>query len=100
MSELATDKFGQTVYQSMSGLPHFADSGRTSPEVREGPTTDSRSAANKFDHSITSSARAKSVGGIVNPSTLAVFRLMTSSNLLLCCTGRSAGLAPLRIFPV
>ena len=63
-------------------------------------TTDSRSAANKFHHSITSSARAKSVGGIVNPSALAVFRLMTSSNLMLCWTGRSAGLAPLRIFPV
>ena len=61
---------------------------------------DSRSAANKFHHSITSSARAKSVGGIVNPSALAVFRLMTSSNLMLCWTGRSAGLAPLRIFPV
>ena len=53
-----------------------------------------------FHHSITSSARIKSVGGIVNPSALAVFRLMTSSNLMLCSTGRSAGLAPLRIFPV
>ncbi len=67
---------------------------------RDGPTTDSRSAANKFHHSITSSARAKSVGGIVNPSALAVLRLMTSSSLMLCWTGRSAGLAPLRIFPV
>ena len=63
-------------------------------------TTDLRSAANKFHHSITSSARTKSVGGIVNPSALAVFRLITSSNLLLCWTGRSAGLAPLRICPV
>ena len=66
---------------------------------RDGPTTDSRSAANKFHHSITSSARTKSVGGMVNPSALAVFRLMTSSNLTVCWTGRSAGLAPLRIFP-
>src|SRR5271169_6860492 len=65
---------------------------------RRTPTTDSRSAANKFHHSITSSARAKSVGGIVNPSALAVLRLMTSSSLMLCWTGRSAGLAPLRIF--
>ena len=63
-------------------------------------TIDLRSAANKFNHSITSSARTKSVGGIVNPSALAVFRLITSSNLLLCWTGRSAGLAPLRIRPV
>ena len=34
--------------------------------------------SNKFHHSMTSSARTKSVGGIVNPSALAVFRLMTS----------------------
>ena len=33
------------------------------------------------------------------PSVLAVLRLMTSSNLVGCCTGKSAGLAPLRIFP-
>ena len=63
---------------------------------REGPTTDSCSATNKFHHSITSSARAKSVGGIVNPS--ALFRLMISSNLMLCWMGRSAGLAPLKFF--
>jgi hypothetical protein len=63
------------------------------------PTTDSCSAANRFGHSITSSARAKRDGGIVNPSALAVFRLMTSSTLVLCWIGRSAGLAPLRIFP-
>ena len=33
-------------------------------------------------HSITSSARARSVGGMVRPSALAVLRLMTSSNLV------------------
>src|SRR5262249_47403686 len=48
-------------------------------------------------HSITSSARASSVGGISKPKTLAVFRLTTNSNLVPCCTGRSAGFAPLRI---
>src|ERR1700756_3125399 len=51
-------------------------------------------------HSITSSARASSVGGTSKPSAFAVLRLMTSSNLLDCTTGRSAGLAPLRILPV
>src|SRR5262249_62043848 len=51
-------------------------------------------------HSITSSARARSVGGISRPSILAVSALMTSSNLLACTTGRSAGLAPLRRRPV
>jgi len=48
-------------------------------------------------YSITSSARASSVGGISSPSALAVCRLMTNSNLVDCNTGRSAGLAPLRI---
>jgi hypothetical protein len=33
-------------------------------------------------HSITSSARAMSVGGTVRPSTLAVLRLITSSNFV------------------
>ena len=50
-------------------------------------------------HSITSSARASSVGGTSRPSTRAVWRLMTSSNLLACTTGRSVGLAPLRMRP-
>jgi hypothetical protein len=31
---------------------------------------------------------------------LAALRLMISSNFVGCITGRSAGLAPLRIFPV
>src|SRR5207253_1833377 len=34
--------------------------------------------------------------GIVRPSAFAVLRLMTSSNLVGCSTGRSAGLAPFR----
>src|SRR5215831_19021394 len=46
---------------------------------------------------ITWSARAKSDGVIVRPSAFAVFRLITSSNLVGCWTGRSAGFAPLRI---
>jgi len=48
-------------------------------------------------YSITSSARASSDGGMVRPRALAVFRLMTNSNLVGRSTGRSAGLAPLRI---
>jgi hypothetical protein len=52
------------------------------------------------DHSITSSARASSVGGTWRPSVLAVCMLMTSSNLVDCTTGRSAGFAPLRMRPV
>ena len=51
-------------------------------------------------HSITSSARASSEGGTVMPSIRAVSALMTISNLLACRTGRSNGLAPLRMRPV
>src|SRR5262245_18772874 len=47
-------------------------------------------------HSITSSARASSVGGTSRPSALAVLRLITNSYLVGCCTGRSAGLALFR----
>src|SRR6266545_759163 len=51
-------------------------------------------------HSITSSAVICMISGTVRPSALAVLRLMTSSNLVGCSTGRSAGFAPLRIRPV
>ncbi len=51
-------------------------------------------------HSITSSATASSVGGTSRPSAFAVLRLMTSSNLADCTTGKSTGLAPLRMRPV
>jgi hypothetical protein len=46
---------------------------------------------------ITSSARTSKEGGTARPSALAVFMLITSSNLVGCSTGRSEGLAPLRI---
>src|SRR5262249_44836122 len=51
-------------------------------------------------HSITSSARASSIGEISRPSALAVARLITSSKRVGCTTGRSAGFAPLRMRPV
>src|SRR5260221_2265535 len=57
-----------------------------------------RLASERTVHWITSSARSSSGCGIETPSALAVFRLMTSSNLFTCSTGRSAGKAPLRIF--
>jgi hypothetical protein len=49
-------------------------------------------------HSITLSAPARSVGGIMRPSARAVLRLTMSSNLVGCSTGSSAGLAPFKIF--
>lgn len=45
-------------------------------------------------YSITSSARACSIGGTVMPNAFAALRLMTNSNLVGCITGKSAGLAP------
>src|SRR5262245_6800320 len=48
-------------------------------------------------HSITSSARASSVGGTSRPSALAVLRFTTSSYFVGACTGRSAGFSPLRM---
>ena len=49
--------------------------------------------------SITSSARPSSDVGTVRPSIRAVCALITSSNLLDCTIGNSAGFAPLRMRP-
>jgi hypothetical protein len=48
-------------------------------------------------YSMTSSARASKVVGIVMPGAFAVFRLKTIKYLDACSTGRSAGLVPLKI---
>ena len=47
------------------------------------------------NYSIASSAVASSVGDISRPSVLAVFKLITNSNLVDCMTGRSDGFSPL-----
>src|SRR5215471_9134689 len=65
----------------------------------------SRRAAEQRDerapfHSITSSAIARTPGGIVRPSDLATLRLISSSNLADCTTGNSAGRAPPKILPL
>jgi len=46
-------------------------------------------------HSMTSSAATRRVWGMMTPSVLAVLRLITNSNFVGNCTGRSAGFAPL-----
>ena len=51
-------------------------------------------------YSITSSARASSIGGTSRPNALAVLRLITNSNFVARSTGRSVGLIPLRRRPV
>src|SRR5262249_16234829 len=64
----------------------------------------SRTAEERYEcaavHSITSSAGASRRDGIASPRAVAVLRLMTSSNLVACSIGRSAGLVPFKILPV
>src|ERR1700732_3202021 len=43
---------------------------------------------------------ARSPGGTSMPRSLTVCRLMANMSLVACATGRSAGLAPLRMLPV
>jgi len=50
-------------------------------------------------YSITSSAMASRPGGNINPSAVAVLRLITNSNFVGCWTDKSSGLVPLRILP-
>src|SRR5262245_36968729 len=47
-------------------------------------------------HSITSSARKRTEGGMVRSRDFAVLRFIANSNFVGCSTGRSAGLTPLR----
>ena len=54
----------------------------------------------QYPYSITSSASASTVGGIVRPSVFTVLRLKTNSNFVGCTTGRLAGFSPFRIRPV
>src|SRR5262249_26020342 len=51
-------------------------------------------------YSITRSARASTVSGIVMPSAFAVRKLIDSSTCVGCWTGRSAGFTPVNIFHV
>src|SRR5262249_47972844 len=57
----------------------------------------SKQCARRNGYSITSSARATSVGGTSRPRALAALRLTMSVNLVGCSTGSSPGRAPLRI---
>jgi hypothetical protein len=69
--------------------------------IKAAPGRPCRRTAKKRDelaplHSITSSASAKSVGGIARPSDLAVFAFTISSKCVGRSAGKSAGLVPLR----
>jgi hypothetical protein len=88
-----------------SALPQTADIGGRGWQVSCVPQPDSCTAAKRHPrtaiiYSITSSARSRNDSGIASPSALAVLRLMTNWYLEACSTGRSAGLAPLRILSI
>ena len=79
-------------------MPQAASCARTASGIATAaqPTPAMKS---RRPHSITSSARASSVGGTSRPSVLAAGRLITNSNLVACMTGKSDGLAPWRMRP-
>src|SRR5262249_23172846 len=70
---------------------------RERPSRRAAEQCDELAPLQLCGHSITSSARARSVGGTSMPSALAVLRLITNSYLVGACTGRSAAFSPLRM---
>src|SRR5262249_24446490 len=80
------------VFISLGSTRHQRPRGRPAAEQR-----DELAAPH---HSITSSASVSRLSEMLTPSALAVLRLITSSNLVGCRTGRSAGLAPLRMLAV
>jgi len=81
---------GRTRKQTVSERSRSAlNRGSTSP-MRGDPDA-------KGNHWITSSARSSTDCWIVRPSALAVFRLMTNSNLVGRSIGKSPGAAPFRI---
>jgi hypothetical protein len=77
---------------------------RVTTNRREVPIGDlsrcSRVRGQSCGYSMTSSASICIEIGTSIPRALAVFALITSSNLVDCCTGKSAGFAPLRMRPV
>src|SRR5262249_40251525 len=99
----ALAKCAQTVRHSVrrSDVKEPDDRHRRLLRARRQRPRDGRTTAKRDElappHSITSSARAMTVAGICRPSAFATLRLITSSNLVGCSTGRSAGFAPPRI---
>jgi hypothetical protein len=89
-----TIQSNETMRADVRLLPTAAEK-RTSPDVAEGPVAEVGGG-----HSITSSARASTLGGIVTPNAFAVFRLRTIMYLDACSTGRSAGFSPLKILSI
>ena len=85
--------------RAMSALPPKADIGTQPRDVRFVPKADILRCGRNWRYSITSSARPSNESGNVTPSNFATLRLIAMSTFVDCCTGRSAGFAPLRMRP-
>src|SRR6516165_2409197 len=81
----------------MSALPPKADIETQPRNVRFVPKADIVRCGKIRRYSITSSARASRVDGMVNSSALAVVRLINNTNFVGNSIGRSPGSVPLRI---
>ena len=79
-----------------SALPLIADIPGEMAFRCEGPFSDSCTAT-RPRYSITRSALASTVGGMVRSSAAAVLRLRINSNLVGNCAGRSSGFSPRKI---
>ena len=86
-----------SVGRRCSAESHPRDLAVTCPAGARRARTASGVEPDRKRHLMISSARANTGGGMVRPRALAVLRLITSSNFVGCSTGRSAGLAPLRM---
>ena len=89
----------QTLWPSifMSALLPKADIAGRCLDVRFVPKADILRCGKRRRYSITSSARMSSVGGMVIPSALAVWRLIIVLNLVDRSIGSSPGFAPFKI---
>jgi len=70
--------------------------GRTPFDSAQGRRRSAPTLACCLLHLMTRFASARKSGESVRPICFAAFRLITNSNFVACCTGKSAGLAPLR----
>jgi hypothetical protein len=77
--------------------PLITDAKVVSRRGGDGPLSDLSNRSKIARYSITSSAVVSSDGGTISPRAFAARTLTASSNLIGASTGRSAGLAPLRI---
>src|SRR5215831_6143501 len=90
-------RIGLGISHQHADLPHTLALLRARRERPRGHAAEQRDEVAALHHSITSSVRASSEIGGSRSSAFAVFRLMTSSNLVACWTGRSPGFSPLRM---